>query len=263
MPAGRPRRLILLGVVAASILLFIIGEIWWFFIRPEPEPTVPTETFLPPPEEIVTTPPEEEPTLEPIPAALLNYAKIEDVEIASASSQAVLGALTDFINRPRSEGELVRLVLRSTDGRIADFQTLETALQLAIPIEVSGRFTGEYDLFLAGKTASDQVACVASGLDAECAGPRLGLALRVSNPLTLTPILRAWEQTMATNLQSLIIAKVSVGAGSFASATYKNVAIRYRNLPLNTTTIDYALAGDTLLITTSKSSMFAAIDALK
>lgn len=262
--AGRPRRLVLLGIVAAAILLFIIGEIWWFFIRPKPEPTAPTETLLPPPEEIVTTEPEEEPTPEPIPAALLNYAKIEDVEITSTSSQAIIAALTDFLNRPRNEGELVRLVLRLSDGRIANFETLEAGLGLAIPLEVGGLFTGQYDFFLVGKIAADEAACQKARLTAaECAGPRLGLALKVSNPATLKPLLSAWEPTMASNLQPLIIPKVTSGAGSFSSNTYKGVGIRYRNFPIHTITIDYALAKNTLLITTSKNSMFAAIEALK
>ena len=67
---------------------------------------------------------------------------------------------------------------------------------------------------------------------------------------------------MASDLKTLIVAKVSVGTGTFLNANYKDVAVRYRNFPIDTMTIDYALSGDTLLITTSKNSMFRAIDAL-
>jgi hypothetical protein len=67
---------------------------------------------------------------------------------------------------------------------------------------------------------------------------------------------------MVRDLQGLILSEVAPTSGPFLAGTYRNVTIRYRNLPLPTTTIDYALTGTTLLVTTSKSSMYAALDRL-
>jgi hypothetical protein len=68
---------------------------------------------------------------------------------------------------------------------------------------------------------------------------------------------------MVSNLSSLILAQTAGAATPFLDGTYQSIPIRYRNLPIHTVTIDYALNANTLLITTSKNSMFAAIDALR
>ena len=256
--------MILLGVIAAAIFLFIIGEIWWFFIRPEPEPTAPTETLLPPPEETIT--PREEPAQLEITPPLLSYGRTEELTVTGTDTAAVVSGLTELINQPFPANTLLRIMPIVTDppgAMIIDFPTLASALHLSLPPGIEREITGEYDLFLLTKNSADEAACQKAGIvAADCAGPRLGLALAVKDPVQLASALGSWEATMASDLKTLIVAKVSVGTGTFLNANYKDVAVRYRNFPIDTMTIDYALSGDTLLITTSKNSMFRAIDAL-
>jgi hypothetical protein len=49
----------------------------------------------------------------------------------------------------------------------------------------------------------------------------------------------------------------------FLDNTYKGISIKYINLPDPSLTIDYAVAGQLLLVTTSKASMYDAIDRLQ
>ena len=84
------KRIIILSVLAFVIILFIIGEIWWFFIRPEPAPII--SDPLPSPEEVapeVSEPPVAEELQ--IPLALLNYNQVQTINLQELSSFEFLG----------------------------------------------------------------------------------------------------------------------------------------------------------------------------
>ena len=67
---------------------------------------------------------------------------------------------------------------------------------------------------------------------------------------------------MIQNLKGLIRASIQDSNAPFQSGSYRGISLRYKNLPLDTTSIDYAVTGDLLIITTSKSSMFSALEHL-
>lgn len=259
-----------------------MGEIWYFFLREKPvatsEQTAIRQEILPPPQELQPLlPPSEElateetaPNLPPPitqPAAgLLTYHTATVIGLADLKT---LGGQTV------GEDELIKLIIRTGTATAPDGET-ETAeintidkvirfLKIKIPLPIKNQSTGEFDVFAFGGNAFDQDACQkAKNTLASCYGPRLGLAVRVVDPIKISGALRAWEKTMAADLKSLVLAKVGSAATTvFQTGTYQGQIIRYKNLPLNTITVEYALVDDILIITTSKSSMLKAIDSVK
>lgn len=93
-------------------------------------------------------------------------------------------------------------------------------------------------------------------------GSRLGFMVEVSDIDKLVEYLGPWEETMISDLKPVFLDE-EIGepfAEGFQDNVYQNVNIRYLNFPESSLTIDYALVGDYLIITTSKESMHRAID---
>jgi hypothetical protein len=258
---------VLLAVVALLILLFIGGQIWWFFLRDTGESGRPNpDEIIPPVSEAPPTEPTPPPTTGPvITNPLLAFDQTEFITLDSDAASAIAAALDQAVAAPRAgEADLVRLVfvISSAQGDTQlPFETMRVALGLAIPQEVLAQLGSEYDLFVLPRNVFDEETCRERGArDADCAGARLGLAVRTKDSATLASSLRTWEATMVGDLRRLIAATIEGAHTPFLTGTYRTASIRYRNLPLPTTTIDYALSGNILLITTSKSSMYAALD---
>ncbi len=198
---------------------------------------------------------------------LLAYAVSETLIADTASSANIANKIKEVTAETFPAGTLLLLNIVVRDGgteRTVSLDEVAAALKVTINPSVMAGLTGEYNLFLLSSNAFDRSTCSRSGITrADCSGPRLGLVFKVKDAAAARSALAAWEPSMAQNLQALILAAISIGSGSFGDATYANIPIRYRNFPIDTMTIEYAVRGDIVLITTSKSSMFAAIDALK
>lgn len=250
-----------MAVLGALILTFVIGEIWWFFLRQEPSAPTAQELLPPPPELQPLLPPAVETPLatEPEkPSGLLNYDRIQTLDPSSLTSLS-----GDII----SPDELVKIAIAASDPATTLPTTLAdvtSALKIKIPAAVSKELAAEFDIFGFGGNTFDQSECArAKNNLPQCWGPRLGLAIKVGDATMISGALRAWEKTIAADLKPMILAKSGAAATTaFQTGTYQGETIRYKNLPLNTITVEYVLVDDILLITTSKSSMLKAIDAI-
>lgn len=277
-------KLIAIVVVSVFILTFIAGEIWWFFLKGE---TARTETqsnsgILPPPQNVEPLLPEGSSAAteiiveeQNIPSAVLSYEKFETIDLVDLPD---VGGFADT-------DELVRLVVKfsaeqteQTGGdevgasgsknmegnRNADIASAAKKLKIKIPASVSVLFLEDFDLFVFGGGSGDREKCVSARITSEsCYGPRLGMAVKVSDSQKALSALKIWEKTMVSDLKPMILAKAGSQASSaFLTGTYKGQTIRYKNMPINTTTVEYVLADDILIITTSKSSILKAIDNL-
>ena len=115
----KKKGLIVLVAGAALIIIFIIGEIWWFFLKPQTVPVTPTNetnSILPPPQELqpllppqATSPVQETPTL---PIALLVYDRVEIINVGSISPAEIAAAINDFDITAIGTDELARLVIK-------------------------------------------------------------------------------------------------------------------------------------------------------
>lgn len=92
-------------------------------------------------------------------------------------------------------------------------------------------------------------------------GSRLGFVVGVNDIDKLVEYLGPWEETMISDLKPVFLDE-EIGepaAEGFQDNVYQNINIRYLNFPESSLTVDYALAGGYLIITTSKESMYRAI----
>lgn len=272
-PSGRGRkRTLFLGLGALLIIVLIGFEVWWFFVRPDGEESVtrPTGSTLPSPEETLPTELDDpgEPTVASptIAQPFLAFADTQTISLNAPERATIVAALNQSVAAQRQHEALVRLVFLVTEGNVQrelTWNELAAALELTVPATVSAQLTPTYNIFLLPTTVYDTAQCNEAGVERpDCAGPRLGIALAATNSAALSSSLGQWEATMVRDLRNLIVAEVTGETRPFLDATYNAVPVRYRNLPLPTVTIDYALTNNLLIITTSKSSMFAAIDAL-
>jgi len=279
-------KIIILALLAFIVLVFIIGEIWWFFLREKPQTAPATGTnellpepssenmnnLLPPPPESgapsTNLAPEESTMTEAIALPdLLKFDRSEIITVDSIDAVAIAKALSNLSSINLKEDELVKITLQSISTPVAmvEFSDLASALKLKLPSAVKEILnSGDVNLFVFGANAFDKDICRSNKNNTpSCFGPRLGLVFKPSQSVGLDLALKSWEKTLVNDLKALILAKIGSPATTvFQSGTYNNQSLRYKNLPLNTITIDYALAGDLFVLTTSKSSMLRAIDAL-
>lgn len=98
-------------------------------------------------------------------------------------------------------------------------------------------------------------------------GMRVGFAVGVKDIETMRGDLLAWEPNMTADLNTFLkqLGKITDSATpTFQDNVRRSVPIRYLNFPLPDLTIDYATdqSRNLFLFTTSRESMFTAIDAL-
>jgi hypothetical protein len=255
-------RMVAIIIVSIFVLAFIAGEIWWFFLRETSVTPQQISDVLPPPQNVEPLSPEIPITpdiVEPvIPSPILFYSRSEIIDLET---------LADVSNLA-SKDELVRLVIKfptaQTTDEYADIAAIAKQLAIKIPADVSEKFLNDFDIFLFGGNSFDEEECKkAKNTDEACYGPRLGIAVKVSDPKNAISSLKNWEKTMATDLKPMILAKVGNPASFSFLQNLQNKLIRYKNMPINTITVEYAIIDDVLIIATSKSAIFKAIDSLQ
>ncbi len=93
---------------------------------------------------------------------------------------------------------------------------------------------------------------------------RLGLILEINDTQAVQEILLGWEQTMTKELVNLYLDNSlnfeNASSESFIENIYSGVSIKYVNFPFPDSALEYAIAGNKLIFSTSKNSMFTLID---
>lgn len=263
--SGKGGRFFAILIVSILIIGFIAGEIWYFFLREETSTTNQNITeVLPPPQNVEpfseeTEIPETIVTEEPeIPSPILSYSRSETIDLETLSS----------ISSYAGTDELVRIAVKSINeegiNEYSDIVTIANQLNIKIPNDVSKEFSGNFDVFLFGGNSIDKETCENANIKSStCYGPRLGMAIKVADPEKVKSFLKTWEKTMVTDLKQMILSEYGKQASySFLTNNYQGQTIRYINIPINTITIEYSLVNDVLIISTSKSSIYKAIDSV-
>jgi hypothetical protein len=118
----------------------------------------------------------------------------------------------------------------------------------------------------------EEMLCKGEGiLRRSCYGPRLGLVIKLQEPQdglltkdSARNIMQEWEKTISEDMVPIILDVIEYRASKeFSSGLYKNSQTRFINLPLPSTSVDWLIADNYLIIATSKNSARAAVDALK
>lgn len=93
-------------------------------------------------------------------------------------------------------------------------------------------------------------------------GKRTGIIIEINNPENLKTQMMNWEATMLDDFKNFYPAQLPGQSASkdFLNDNYKNIIIRYKNLPYPTLTLNYTILGNFLIIGTSKEMIYSMID---
>jgi hypothetical protein len=198
-----------------------------------------------------------QPTEPIVPDSLIPVDETETIELAIGQENLLLDELKSTALDEQATSTFKRILVKlisQTEKKYADLDTLISALEISLPIDILqavaiGQAEEEnYTLFFYSQPE----------------GNRLGLVIDMTESSSLVQGLRDWERTIIIDLKPLLLTdKVPTAfTEDFQDNTYQDMAVRYINFPSPDLSIDYALVADKLVITTSRESMYAVIDAL-
>ena len=135
----------------------------------------------------------------------------------------------------------------------ADLDILLSDLEINIPDNIRQAITssdvegGNYTLFFYSQSEGNRMGIV--------------IAMKENN---LELVLKLWEENMESDLNQLFLREDMPTAftDEFQDNIYREAVIRYLNFPDPGLSIDYAIIDNNLVITTSRESMYRAIDSL-
>lgn len=251
-PKARISKGIIFGVV---VVLILAGAAFWYLQSGE-EGSVITETSSPTP--FVAT-------VQPTPLALkdkiLNHNAVsfpQDADyfqsLADAQSQISVGS-----------GEFSYLTLSDAVIGELDFESFLAVFGIIHPTDLLPTLdVRQWALLLFGQEEKFQ-----AGVQTQSPVPvkKRALIAKVKSSAALRSVLNIWELTLAEDLSEFLEYQTSRAASEiFLDNVYKGVSIRYVNFPYPDESLDYAIVSslgqDYLVFTSSRASMFAAIDAL-
>lgn len=233
-PRPPQRKKSILPVVILVLILLIIGGgvyYWWNYLR------VPKEES-----------PVEKPEVE-IPASLIEVGETKIVELEEDG--VLFEKLKELASQEQELDNFQRILVKKI-GKEKDyflsFQEIVEILYVNIPYNISSKLDlgGEYTLFLYTQEE----------------GNRLGFVNKVSDFENLAKNLKSWEEDMQADMRPIFLGRVLgfPATEEFQDNIYQEINIRYLNFPDPFLTIDYALVGEHLIITTSRESIYKVID---
>ncbi len=143
---------------------------------------------------------------------------------------------------------LKTLVLGEKYTELINAEILES-WGLAMPRDVDRKLSENYNLFFYGQPED---------------GPRTVLIFKIDNIDGLKNNMFSWEETMLYDLKKFFLGKTheEMASENYLDNNYKNIDVRYLNLPEHDLTMDYAIMPDKnyLILSTSRESIWATID---
>ncbi len=231
-------RKVLIPIIVVAIILLAGGGTyyWWNYLR------VPKE------EESKA----EKPELE-IPVSLIEVDGTEIIE--TDQEEALFEKLKEKTSQVREEGTFQRILIKKISpekDHFLSFQEIAEILYINIPYNILNKFTAEHILFICNQEEGNRLGVLIKMLENEDAIYYEKPYMRVNE----------WEETMEADLKPIFLDQKlgEPAAEGFQDNIYKDIDIRYLNFPDPSLTIDYAVVGEYLVITTSKESMYGVID---
>lgn len=272
-PAIKKSRLKFVFVGLAVIL--IIGGIggffyWWNYLRPVPPPPPPVTYYQCQDEQCIEVEGQGddlclsdedcqpiEPVEPTVPDSLIPVDETKTIELTIGQEDLLLDELKSVAAQEQAQGTFKRILVKlisPTEKKYAQLDVLASDLGINIPAAIlqaaaaSEIEAGNYTLVL-----YDQAG-----------GSRLGIIIDMGQSATLIQDLKNWEGTIVADLKPMLL-RNEIPAGfteQFQDNTYQEVAIRYMNFPMPDLSLDYGIVNEKLILTTSRDSMYAMIDAL-
>lgn len=280
--------LLRLGIIIGVLIIVLLGLGGWFYWRslgPAPSAT-PSPSIVESPTPSYTPPPLA------IPSPLFSMEKQELIELAAGQKLPLYLAL-DSLKQSSVSGAFTQVVFETTDTngqeKILEFNELTSAINIDFfgpfqtnntdntndinatssasaspaPAYLKNYFQeNKYSVFIYYQT-QDGSSPFAGG---QYPG-RIGLAIALKNGANeseLKNLLKSSEPMMPQALKTFWFnPEIELPATpEFLDNIYQEIPIRYINFPFATLTLDYAVVKGYFLLTTSKESMYAALDRL-
>jgi len=207
-----------------------------------------------------------------MPVSLLPGIETETIEVLA-------GRESDFRdNLIRTVGEqtlpegikriLIKKVADNKEKKYASLSEMISLMEINIPLSLRSNLEEDYTLFVYTPGTEERTVCQAvSRADVNCYGPRLGLAVKLSetNKQAVVQELVKWETTITQDLENLILADIADGEmAKFQYSALEDLKgasfIRYINLPISSITLDYGIKDNLLIIGTSKNTLLEVLD---
>lgn len=194
-----------------------------------------------------------------VPEPLITVDETRTIELTIGQENLLLDDLKLVAVQEQATTTFKRILAKlvsQTEKRYADLDTLISALGISLPdsilfaVATSDVEGGNYTLYFYSQSA----------------GNRLAMVIALTEGVDLSQELRTWEASIKTDLKALFlgldIEVQPTATEEFQDNLYQDIAIRYLNFPSPDLSIDYAVVDNKLVITTSRESMYATIDAL-
>ena len=192
-----------------------------------------------------------------VPTSLILVKSVETIEIDKGQENLLSNKLKITLEKSQEKNTFKQILTQLVDGpqkEYFSFNKLILSLELKLLSDIvqsiaESDINGEnYTLFSYSQEE----------------GNRSGLVMKLKEGVNLADKLRNWEKDIKDDLKSFFLTAELPDSATqdFQDNVYQEKNIRYINFPSPDLSIDYALVSDKLIITTSKDSMFAAIDAL-
>lgn len=261
------KKIVLVIFASVVVMTLIIGGLYFFLRGPQTVVQV-SQSPSPTPSQAAQTP-----SPAPSPLFVADSQKIFELKTGQekANFQETLAQIT------QTEEPAQSLAYVSFKNSSEDYLSLTDIAALAeinffdLPTQVVvGPLRTQLEMDSFSFFNFSQPSASSSPFTMQTSSGRLGLVVSINNSTTtslqdLTKSLKDLEQLMLPSLKILLPddIKNSLPANPvWLNNTYRNVAIRYVNLPEASLSFDYAILNNKLIFATSKDSMLAMIDRL-
>jgi len=269
VPAVKRTRLkfVLIGIGTIVIIAGIGGFIyWWNYLRVIPPVAMHYQcqdlqcvSIEGEGEDQCLTDEDCQPVEPTVPESLIPADETRTIELAIGQESLLLDDLKLVAAQEQTLNTFKRILVKlvsQTEKKYTDLDTLASALGINLPDSI---------LFTAA-TSDIEGGNHTLYFYSQLAGNRLAMVITLAEGVDLSQELRIWESSIKTDLKEfflgLDIEAEPIVTEEFQDNIYQDIAIRYINFSSPDLSIDYAIIGNKLVITTSRESMYATIDAL-
>lgn len=198
-----------------------------------------------------------EPVEPAIPDSLIPVEKTNTIEVSVGQEALLIDGFKAMAKQEQVQGTLRRVLVKLIDEQeksYMDLASIISALDISIPTSI-------LQAVASSEIEADNYTIF---LYQQAEGSRLGIVVDMKESSTLVQDLKAWEASIVDNLKPLLLQNGIPPAFTeeFQDNVYQDIALRYLNFPYPDLSIDYGLVTGKLLISTSRESTYAAIDAL-
>lgn len=263
------KKIAIVGLAFVAVLALIISGLYFIFKKPPAVQTSPTPTATLAPAT---------PTPSLAPSALFKTDSQKIFELKAGQEKANLQEILMQLAKTEEPAEsLIQLLFKNSQGNYLSLTEVASLAEIDLFDLPTQAATGPLRSQLSMASSSffiySQPSASSSPFVAQTNSGRLGLIIALKEPATTSATSSEETAKSLKDLEQLILPSLKIllpnevrnnlpDKSVWQNNAYKNVAIRYVNLPEPSLSFDYAILNDKLIFATSKESMYAIIDRL-